>query len=85
MSAKAKGADAPARRLRDQKAESILGLTGIIRQGAHISLVRENADGTRTPLTIPNHRRIKGSTLRTICTQAQIGRNRFLQALTSRR
>ncbi len=30
-----------------------------IREGVHISMVRENADGTRTALTMPNHRRIK--------------------------
>ncbi|EMY77336.1 hypothetical protein LEP1GSC060_3030 [Leptospira weilii serovar Ranarum str. ICFT] len=27
---------------------------------------RENSDGSKTPLTIPNHSKIKGSTLRTI-------------------
>jgi hypothetical protein len=41
---------------------------------------RENPDGTRTPLTMPNHRRIKGSTLRTILTQAHIARDEFLKA-----
>lgn len=53
-------ADVPKRQV--LKALAALGFR-VIRQGAHISLVRENADGTRTPLTIPNHRRIKGSTL----------------------
>jgi len=43
-------------------------------------LVRENPDGTRTPLTMPNHRRIKGSTLRTIPTQARIPREAFMEA-----
>lgn len=33
---------------------------------------RINADGTSTPLTLPNHPNLKGSTLRAICTQAQI-------------
>ena len=47
-------------------------------QHEHISMVRDNADGTQTPLTMPNHRRIKGSTLRTICTQAGIARRDFL-------
>jgi predicted RNA binding protein YcfA (HicA-like mRNA interferase family) len=51
-----------------------------VRRGNHISLFRENADGTRTPLTMPAHRRIKGSTLRTILTQAQIAREDFLNA-----
>jgi hypothetical protein len=43
-------------------------------------MLRENADGTNTPLTMPNHRRLKRSTLRTICTQAGIGRDEFLAA-----
>ncbi len=41
---------------------------------------RVNPDGTRTPLTMPNHRHIKASTLRTICTQAGISRAEFLKA-----
>jgi len=52
----------------------------IVREGNHISMVRENDDGTRTPLTLPNHRLIKGSTLRTICSQAGIPRDEFLKA-----
>lgn len=51
----------------------------IVREGNHISMVRENPDGTRTPLTMPDHRRIKGSTLRTICRQAGIPRAEFLR------
>lgn len=51
----------------------------IVREGNHISMLRENPDGSRTPLTLPNHRRIKGSTLRTILTQAQIPRTDFLE------
>jgi hypothetical protein len=43
-------------------------------------MVRINPDGTRTPLTLPNHPRIKGSTLRTICTQARIPREDFIKA-----
>lgn len=53
----------------------------VVRRGAHVALLREDKDGTRTPLTIPNHRRIKGSTLRTILTQAGIRRDSFLKAL----
>ena len=53
----------------------------VVRVKAHVSMIRENDDGTRTPLTMPNHRRIKGSTLRTICTQARIPRDDFLRAL----
>lgn len=52
----------------------------LVREGNHIAMVRENADGTRTPLTMPNHRRIKGSTLRAILTQAGISREEFLEA-----
>lgn len=51
-----------------------------LREKEHISMVRENADGSRTPLTMPNHPRIKSSTLRTICTQAGIPRDEFLAA-----
>ena len=52
----------------------------LVREREHISLVRDNPDDTRTPLTMPNHPRIKGSTLRTICTQAEISRDDFLHA-----
>ena len=52
----------------------------VVREAEHIAMVRENPDGTRTPLTLPNHSRIKGSTLRTLCTQAGIPREEFLRA-----
>ena len=52
----------------------------IVREGNHIALARENPDGTRTPLTLPNHPKIKGPTLRTICNQAGIARDDFMQA-----
>ncbi|MDI6888118.1 MAG: type II toxin-antitoxin system HicA family toxin [Methanocellales archaeon] len=51
----------------------------IVRVGNHISMVRENPDGSKTPLTMPNHERIKGSTLRTICRQSGIPREKFLK------
>ena len=51
-----------------------------VRIGKHISMVRENPDGTETPLTMPNHERIKGSTLRVICRQVGIKREEFLRA-----
>jgi len=51
---------------------------GIVREGAHVALQRRNADGTVTPLTMPNHPTIKGSTLRTICRQSDISREDFL-------
>ena len=50
-----------------------------LRVGDHISMVRENPDGNKTPLTMPNHERIKGSTLRSICRQSRIPRDEFLK------
>ena len=52
----------------------------LVREREHISMVRQNADGTRTPLTLPNHPHLKGSTLRAICSQARISRDDFLRA-----
>jgi predicted RNA binding protein YcfA (HicA-like mRNA interferase family) len=52
----------------------------LIRDEQHISMLRENPDGSKTPLTMPNHRTIKGSTLRAICTQSGIPREEFLEA-----
>jgi predicted RNA binding protein YcfA (HicA-like mRNA interferase family) len=52
----------------------------VVREKEHISMVRESPNGTKTPLTMPNHPRIKASTLRTICTQAGISREEFLEA-----
>ena len=52
----------------------------LIRQREHIAMLRENPDGSKTPLTRPNHPYIKASTLRTICTQAGISREDFLAA-----
>jgi predicted RNA binding protein YcfA (HicA-like mRNA interferase family) len=52
----------------------------LVRTGNHIAMMRVNQDGSRTPLTMPNHRRVKGSTLRAILTQAGIPRDDFLDA-----
>lgn len=57
----------------------ILGFR-VLREKQHISMVRENPDGSKTPLTMPNQPKIKTSTLRTICTQAGISRDDFLEA-----
>ena len=46
-----------------------------------MGLLRFNPDGSKTPLTMPNHPYIKASTLRTICTQAGISREDFLGCL----
>jgi predicted RNA binding protein YcfA (HicA-like mRNA interferase family) len=69
--------DAPKRRV--IRALQLLGFQ-IVQEREHIAMRRENPDGTSTPLTLPNHLHIKGSTLRTICTQAGIARDDFLQA-----
>jgi hypothetical protein len=52
----------------------------MVREKEHISMVRDNPDGTTTPLTMPNHPTLKSSTLRALCTQAGIGREEFLSA-----
>jgi predicted RNA binding protein YcfA (HicA-like mRNA interferase family) len=45
--------DAPIREV--IKAFECLGFR-IVRERNHIAMVRQNPDGTRTPLTMPNHR-----------------------------
>lgn len=52
----------------------------IVREREHISMRRTNPDGSVTPLTLPNRATLKGSTLRTICRQADISREDFLRA-----
>jgi hypothetical protein len=69
--------DAPKRRV--IRALTALGFR-IVNEREHIAMIRENEDGTRTPLTMPNHLHIKGSILRTICTQSGISRDEFLRA-----
>ncbi len=53
----------------------------MVREREHISMIRDNPDGTKTPLTMPNHPKIKGSILRLICTQSKIPRDEFMKAL----
>ena len=69
--------DAPKSRV--IKALEMLGFQ-ILREREHVSMVRQNHDGTRTPMTLPNHPNINASTLRTICSQAGISREEFMQA-----
>ena len=61
------------------RALELLGFR-LVREREHIAMIRKNPDGTNTPLTMPNHAKIKGSTLRTICTQTGIKRKEFLKA-----
>jgi len=61
------------------KALQTLGFE-LVREGNHIAMTRANPDGTRTPLTMPNHRLIKGSILRLILRQSDISREDFLAA-----
>lgn len=70
--------DAPKRKV--MNALEALGFT-IIREGNHISMNRVNPDGSKTPLTLPNHENIKGSTLLMILRQAGITRDEFIEAL----
>lgn len=50
----------------------------ILREGNHIAMIRRNPDGTSTPLTLPNHSKIKASTLRTVLNQSKTSRQGFL-------
>lgn len=68
--------EAPKRRV--IKTLEVLGFR-TIRTGNHIAMIRDNLDGSKTPLTLPNHDKIKGSTLRVICRQAKITREEFLR------
>ena len=52
--------DAPKKKV--IKTLNILGFESV-REREHIAMIRVNADGSKTPLTIPNHNRLKSSTL----------------------
>jgi len=68
--------DAPKRRV--IKTFEMLGFN-IVREREHISMLRNNADESKTPLTMPNHSTIKASTLRSICTQVGISKKDFIK------
>jgi len=55
----------------------------VVREAEHIAMRRLRMDGGSDVLTIPNHPKIKASTLRTILTQARIDREDFLRAYES--
>ena len=69
--------DAPRRRV--VRALGELGFE-VVREGSHIAMRKRNDDGTVTPLTLPNHARLKSSTLRAICNQSGVARADFLRA-----
>ena len=51
----------------------------VVREGNHISLKRKEPDGSITPMTIPNHKTYRASTLRIAIAQAGIKREEFLK------
>jgi len=54
----------------------------VVREREHIAMARTNDDGSLTPLTLPNHLKIKRSTLRRVCSQVGISREEFLTAFS---
>ena len=61
------------------KALNMIGFN-VVRNREHISLTRTNRDGTKASMTIPNHRRIKSTTLKFALMQAGVDREDFLKA-----
>lgn len=55
----------------------------VVREGNHISLKRKEPDGSITPMTIPNHKTYRRSTLRIAIAQAGIKREEFLKVYYS--
>jgi len=69
--------DAPKARV--LRAPQRLGFA-LVREREHVAMQRRNPDGTVTPLTMPNHPRLRASTLRAICRQSDISGEDFLNA-----
>jgi predicted RNA binding protein YcfA (HicA-like mRNA interferase family) len=61
------------------KALAALGFH-VVRTGNHVALARTEPDGSITPMTLPGHRILKGSTLRSVLTQSRISREDFMRA-----
>jgi hypothetical protein len=51
-----------------------------VREKEHIAMIRENHDGTKAPLTVPNHLTLKASTLPDNMHPEGIARKDFLKA-----
>jgi hypothetical protein len=45
----------------------------MVREREHISMVRQNPDGTRTPLTMPNHSTLNGESV--CCSHGSVSRH----------
>lgn len=52
----------------------------VVREAEHIALRNPHRTGSAAAISLPNHPRIKGSTLRTILAHAGIPRDEFLRA-----
>jgi predicted RNA binding protein YcfA (HicA-like mRNA interferase family) len=52
----------------------------IVREREHIVMAKDNSDGTKIPLVMPNQSKIKSGTLRAICTQIGVSRDEFIKA-----
>ena len=67
--------DAPQKKVLNRMKE--LGFE-VERTTSHITLRRQNQDGTITPMTLPKHLLIKGSTLQTSLRNAGVSKEQFL-------